>query len=128
MLRIILKTCFFLFPLLLFYSPSLDAIMVANKVEVHLSIEDSAMPQVIVTSVKFNEEDMDLTPKSFMNRRVSKVFKLLPGQYEIQWTTQKAGDAWGGEKETKQHQRMIIIEISDAVVYINIRGEVLATY
>ncbi|MBS4171014.1 MULTISPECIES: hypothetical protein [unclassified Neochlamydia] len=128
MLKTILKACFFLIPFLLFYSPPLEAIVVANKVEVHLSIEDSAMPHVTVTSVKFNDEEVDLAPKSFMNRRISKVFKLLPGQYEIQWTTQKAGDAWGGEKETKQHQRMIIIEISDAVVYINVRGEVLATY
>lgn len=123
-----LKFFIFFISSFLFFSFSLHAIIVANSVELHLSVEDAELGQGIVQEVKLNHEEMDISKKSFMHRKISKVFHVAPGQYEIEWTTEKSEKPWGGKKEIKKHYRMIVIEMSDAVVYVNIRGENLTTY
>lgn len=118
----------FIFGLVSFSSGFVEAIMVASAVEVRVTVEDAEMQQAVVKEAKFDGKNIDLSKKSFMHRKVSKVFKVAPGQYEIEWTTEKSLKPWGGDKEIKSHQRLIVIEISDAIVYINIRGENLTTY
>lgn len=117
-----------LIQMILIYSFSLDAVIVARAVEIHLTIEDGDMHQAAITGVKFNCEELDISKKSFMNRKITKLIKVSPGQYPIEWTTEKSEKPWGGKKEIKTHHRMVIFEVTDAVVYINIRGEHLTTY
>lgn len=114
--------------LMFFYSMTLESVIIAKVIEVHLTVEDGEMQQAAITDVKFNGECVDISKKSFMNRKISKVLKVAPGQYEIEWMTEKTEKPWGGKKITKKHQRLIILELTDAVVYVNIRGENLTTY
>lgn len=116
-----------LFTLFVSYTSLAEAVIIAKDVEVHLCIEDAEMQHAAITEVKFDRQNVDISKKNFMNRKVTKKFNLAPGQYEIEWTTEKSEKPWDGRKETRHH-RMVIIEISDAVVYINIRGENLTTY
>lgn len=114
---------------LLLYVGNVDAVIIASAVEVHVSIEDGNMHQPVIIDAKFDGENVDISQKSFMNRKVTKVFNISPGQYQIEWTTEKSEKPWGeAKKELKKHRRTIIIELTDAVVYINIRGEALTTY
>lgn len=113
---------------MLFSHSDIYAVFVASTVEVHLSIEDGDLQQGPITCVKFDCEEMDISKKSFMNRKVSKVFNVSPGQYEIEWITEKNEKPWGGEKKIKKHRKMVVFELTDAVVHINIRGETLTTY
>lgn len=117
-----------LFVLVLCLSNDIFAIIIANPADVHLSIEDGEMQQAIITKVKFDGEDIDISNKNFMNRKINKVLYVSPGQYKIEWETEKFEKPWGGRKEVKKHRKIIIIELTDAVVYINIRGEALTTY
>lgn len=111
-----------------FYSESSYAVIIAKMIEVHLSIEDGDMHQAVITNVKFDHQDVDMSKKSFMHPKISKVFTVTPGQYVVEWTTEKNENPWGGSKETLKHSRALIFEMSDAVVYINIRGETIRTY
>lgn len=113
---------------LLFYTVPLQAVIVANPIQVNISIEDGEMQQAVITQVKFNREELDLSKKSFMHRKVSHSLHIPPGQYQIEWTTEKFKKPWGDDKETKTHQKVIVIEMSDAVVYLNIRGETFWIY
>lgn len=122
--------CFkiFLFLFSLFYGCPAFAVIIANSVELHISIEDAERHQGVITEVNFANEGIDLSKKNFMHRKISKVFSLAPGQYEIDWTTEKSKKPWGDDKEVNKHRRVIILEITDAIVYVNIRGEHLSTY
>ncbi|MBN9378813.1 MAG: hypothetical protein BGO14_03625 [Chlamydiales bacterium 38-26] len=114
--------------LVLLYFMPLQSVIIAKAIEVHLTVEDGEMQQAVITEVKFEGECVDISKKSFMNRKISKVLKVAPGQYSIEWMTEKTEKPWGGKKITKKHQRLIILELTDAVVYVNIRGENLTTY
>lgn len=118
---------FFLF--ILFCCPSISyAVIVANEVEVRITVEDGEMQQASITQVKFDGEEVDISKKNFMNRKVSKILKVVPGAYKIEWTTEKSETPWGGKKIIKNHQKVIVLEMSDAVVYINLKADTLATY
>lgn len=122
------KIAIFLFCLTVFYTGKTDAVIIANSVEIHISIEDAEREKGIITNAVFENESIDLSKKNFMHRKVTKIVNVAPGQYEIAWTTEKSKKPWGDDKEIKTHRRVIIIELTDAVVYINIRGEALTTY
>ena len=64
-------------------------VFIAKTIEIRLAIEDGEMQQAVITNVKFDGEDVDISKKNFMHRRVTKVFNVPPGQYEIEWTTKK---------------------------------------
>ena len=103
--------------------------IIAKAVDVHISIEDSDMKQsVVITDVKFNGQKIDISQKNFMHPKVSQVLHVMPGQYEIEWTTVKSKKPTGEKKETTKHQRTLIIELSDAIAYLSIRGENFTTY
>jgi hypothetical protein len=104
-----------------------DAVIVTNMVEIRLSIEDADMKGWAVTNVKFDCKDIDISKKTFMNRVVRKVFNISPGTYELEWTIERSENPWGG-KETSKERRMIVFELTDAVVHLVIRGNTLVTY
>lgn len=106
----------------------LHGVMIANLVEIHLSVEDGEMHQAVISNVSFNGEAVDLSQKNFMHRKINKIIYTAQGQYPIEWTTEKSEKPWGGMIETKKHRRLIVIELTDAVVYLNIRGENLTIY
>lgn len=103
------------------------SLIVANIIEARLTVEDGDMREASVKEVKFDGEDVDLSKKTFMNRRILKKIYVAPGQYLLEWTTEKADAPWG-QKETKKHRRMLAFELTDSIVYLNIRGENLTTY
>ncbi len=114
--------------IIFFYSAQAFTVIIASQVEVHLSVEDGDMQQGIIIDIKFNCKEVDISKKSFMHKKISKVFNVSPGQYEVEWTTEKSEKPWGGKKEIEKHHRTLVIELSDAVVYINVRGDTLTTY
>lgn len=111
----------------LFSFANLESVIVADMVEVRLSIEDGDAQAGIVKDVKFNGDTIDISKKSFMNRRIQTIFKVAPGQYEIDWVVEKKETPWK-TKEVKNAKRIIQFELTDAIVYIHIRGENLTTY
>lgn len=125
---LLFKISVFLLGIFFFSCPVAYTVIIATAVKLNFTIEDGDMQQAIITQAKFNGEEIDLSKKSFMHRKVSKSFNVPAGQYTIEWTTEKNEKPWGGAKEVKQHSRIIVVELTDAVIYINLRGENLTTY
>jgi hypothetical protein len=123
-----LKTLLLIVACSLFYLLPVEAVIVTKAIDIHLTVEDADMKQATITNLKFNGQDVDISKKNFMHRKVTQTFKVPPGQYEIEWTTEKTEKPWGGKAESKKHNRMIVLELSDVVVYVNVRGEFLTTY
>lgn len=122
-----LRTLMIFLGIISLYMNSAECLIVAHAIEVRLTVEDGDMGEATVTSVKFAGEEIDLSKKSFMNRKVVKKINISPGQYQLEWTTEKSESPWG-KKETKKHLRILAFELTDTVVYINIRGENITTY
>lgn len=105
----------------------LYAVMIIRPVEITLRIEDADFKQKIIKEISFADKMIELEPATIKDFRKEVKFKLMPGLYNLKWTTQTGDISWVAKNE-KIHDFIIEIEKKDQVVHIRVRGDTVSLY
>jgi hypothetical protein len=103
----------------------LSAAHFESPVAVTIKVEDMSY-QLRVKALSFNGEEIALDEPDFFRPRKVVCYKLQPGKYVLNWTSQKGGGKWA-DKENK-HERILVIEGGDTEVRIHIKGDSITLY
>lgn len=104
----------------------LHAAHLENKIDLHLKIEDGSYT-LHVKDVRFNGEEIILDPPDMFKPRKAIAYKLPPGRYHVNWTTEKGFGKWK-EGQIKEHERIVVLESGDSSVKVGIKGETITLY
>ncbi len=120
-----LNTCLLV---LTFFIGPLAAAHFEHMIDLTITVEDVGF-NLSVKSVKFNGQEIKLdAPDMFKPRKEAK-YRLAPGRYILNWTTEKGG---GGPKWATEvpvdHERILVLESGDTSVKVNIRGDNISLY
>lgn len=107
--------------LFLFLSASLSAAHFENLIDLFIKVEDAAY-NFRVTALRFNGEEIPLDESDIFKPRKSLQYKLQPGRYMLNWTTEKSTVRWQDEP-IKEHERILVLESGDHQVRISIKGD-----
>lgn len=110
-----------------FISP-IAAAHLEQMVDLTVTIEDVGF-NLSVKNVKFDGQELKLeSPDMFRPRKEAK-YRLAPGRYMINWSTEKGGGGprWASEVP-RVHERILVLESGDTTVKVNIRGDTISLY
>lgn len=109
---------------LLCFSASLSAAHFENLIDLSIKVEDASY-NFRVTSLRFNGEAIPLDESDIFKPRKSLQYKLQPGRYMLNWTTEKSTVRWQDEP-VKEHERILVLESGDHQVRISIKGDAVS--
>lgn len=119
--------CFFrLFFCILLLSSPLFAAHFENLIDVTIKAEDASF-SLKMKSLKFNGEELVLEPSDLTKPRKLVQYKLPPGRYILNWSTEKVPAKWVADP-VKEHERILVLENGDGLVRVNIRGDTIQMY
>jgi hypothetical protein len=104
----------------------LTAAHLENKVDLHIKVEDGSYT-LHVKEFRFNGEEIKLEDHDMFKPRKAVSYKLPPGRYYVNWSTEKGFGKWK-EGDVKEHERIVVLESGDSVVRLSIKGENIAIY
>jgi len=113
----------FLFCLFTF---SLSAAHFENMVDLTIKVEDAAY-NLRIKSLRFNGLEVTLGEPDFLKPRKVLQYKLQPGRYLLNWSTEKSGGHWQ-DQGIKTHERILVLESGDNLVRVGIKGETITMY
>ena len=97
-----------------------------NLVDLTLKVEDAAY-NLRIKSMRFNGLDIPLDASDLFKPRKIVQYKLPPGRYMLNWSTEKNGARWQ-EEAVKNHERILVLETGDHIVRIGIKGDDVSIY
>lgn len=109
---------------LLCFSSSLYAAHFENLIDLSIRVEDAAY-NFRVKSLRFNGEEIPLDDSDIFKPRKSLQYKLQPGRYMLNWTTEKSTVRWQDEP-IKEHERILVLESGDNQIRITIKGDAIS--
>lgn len=105
---------------------SLSAAHFENLVELTIKVEDQSF-NLKIKNVSFNGEQIKLDdPDNFKPRKLIS-YKLPPGRYMLNWSTEKGVQRWGSDS-VAQHEKILVLESGDTSVKISVKGDVATFY
>lgn len=110
--------------LLLSMSVSLSAAHFENLIALSIKVEDAAY-NFKVKSLRFNGEEVPLDESDIFKPRKMVQYKLQPGRYILNWTTEKSTVRWQDEP-IKENERILVLESGDIQVRITIKGDAIS--
>lgn len=120
LLRSLLLSMFFLF------SATLSAAHFESLVDLTVKVEDAAY-NFRIKSLRFNGLDIPLDESDIFKPRKVLQYRLQPGRYLLNWTTEKSGGRWQDEP-VKTHERILVLESGDNQVRVAIKGDAVTLY
>lgn len=98
-----------------------------NLVDLTVKVEDASF-NLRIKNVKFNNQDIKLDDPDMLKPRKTAQYKLPPGRYMLNWSTEKGGAVWGNASPITEHERIVVLESGDVSVKINIKGDTVSLY
>lgn len=109
------------------YPPSVFSAHIEKLIDLTIKVEDPSF-NVTVKDVSFDGQEIPLDAPNHLNKlRKATSYRLLPGRYVINWTTEKTSMKRLDEKP-QQHERILVLESGDATVRVCIKGDILSLY
>lgn len=97
-----------------------------NLIDLTIKAEDASF-NLKMRSLKFNGQEIELDAPDMFKPRKQIQFKLPPGRYILNWSTEKVPAKW--EKEPiKEHEKILVLENGDGIVRVNIKGDFIQMY
>lgn len=116
-----------LWAMVLLLSPLLGhAAHFENLIDLTIKIEDASYGHKI-KSLQFNNEEITLDASDMFKPRKILQYKLAPGRYMLNWSTEKTPAKWS-EDSTKIFEKIIVLEHGDGIVRVNVKGDVISMY
>ena len=112
---------------LIFFCNALFAAHIENLVSINLKIEDVNF-KTQMKSVVFNGESIELDPSELFKPRKAVNYRLPPGRYIVQWSTEKVGVKLANDPPPMLNEKIIAIESGDKDVRISIKGNSITLY
>ncbi len=95
-----------------------------NLVDLTIKIEDVNL-KIKITNLNFNGEEVKLDePDLFKPRKIAR-YRLPPGRYMLNWTTEKAGTKFANESPSENHERILVLERGDITINVTIKGNAI---
>ena len=97
-----------------------------QMVDLTIKVEDAGY-SLKVKALRFNGLEVALDePDLFKPRKVLQ-YKLPPGRYMLNWSTEKSSAQWH-EDGTKAHESILVLESGDSLVRVGIKGDAISMY
>jgi hypothetical protein len=97
-----------------------------NLIDLTIKVEDASFSHKI-KALQFNEEEITLEASDMFKPRKILQYRLPPGRYMLNWSTEKTPVKWS-EEATKNFEKIIVLEHGDGVVRVNVKGDVISMY
>ena len=97
-----------------------------NLIDLTIKVEDGSFT-IRVKSLQFNGEEIKLDPSDMFKPRKIMQYKLSPGRYILNWSTEKNPVKWT-EESAKNFEKILVLEHGDGIVRVNIKGETITMY
>lgn len=107
------------------WAASLSAAHIENLVVLTFKVEDMAY-NFRIKSLSFNGLEIPLDESDMFKPRKVMEYKLPPGRYMLNWTTEKTG-RWQ-DQPIQNHERILVLESGDNTVRVAIKGDVISLY
>jgi hypothetical protein len=112
--------------LLLTVSLGLDAAHIETLIDLTIKAEDASYYHRI-KSLRFNGLEITLDAPDMFKPRKTVDYKLPPGRYMLNWSTEKSGGRWQ-EEGNKSFERILVLESGDTAVRVAIKGDTITLY
>ncbi|MCE5316022.1 MAG: hypothetical protein LLG04_01490 [Parachlamydia sp.] len=109
---------------LLCITSALSAAHFENMIDLSIKVEDAAY-NFRVKSLRFNGVEVPLDESDIFKPRKVMQYKLQPGRYMLNWTTEKSTVRWQDEP-IKDHERILVLESGDNLIRITIKGDAIS--
>jgi len=97
-----------------------------NLIDLTIKVEDASYNNR-VKSLQFNGEEVKLDASDMFKPRKILQYKLPPGRYMLNWTTEKSPTKWT-EDAIKNFERILVLESGDGIVRVFVKGEGITMY